>query len=103
MYCREWKARCPKCFEKEFIEYLYETGVKDTSETSGFKGVQVLSRDMVDKVEITLNSYWDTLESIKAFAGENIDTARLYPEDQKYELEPNDFVLHCKVVENQWK
>ena len=103
MYCREQKARCPKHFEKAFIEYLYQTGVKDTSETVGFKGAQILSRDVGDKVEITLNSYWETLECIKAFAGEEIGIAKLYPEDKKYELEPDHHVNHYKVVENQWQ
>lgn len=103
MYCREWKAKCPKRFENAFIKYLFQTGIKDTSETLGFKGAQILSRDIGDKTEITLNTFWDTLESIKAFAGENIDKARLYPEDDKYELEPNDYVRHYSVVENQWK
>jgi len=79
MYCREWKARCPKRFEKAFIEYLYKTGVKETSETKGFKGAQIFSRELGNNVEITLNSYWETLECIKAFAGENIHIARLVP------------------------
>jgi len=103
MYCREWKARCPKNKEKSFIKYLYQTGVKDTSETPGFKGAQILSRDIGNKIEITLNSYWESLESIKVFAGENIHVAKLYPEDSKYELEPDTFVNHYQVIENQWK
>ena len=55
MFCREWKARCPKRFEKAFIEYLYQAGVKDISKTVGFKGVQILSKNIGDKVEVTLN------------------------------------------------
>jgi len=103
MYCREWKARCPKGFEKAFIKYLYETGVKDTSETLGFRGAQIFTRDIGDKVEITLNSYWDALECIRAFAGKDIHIAKLYPEDEKYELEPDYHVNHYKVVENRWR
>jgi len=103
MYCREWKTRCPKNKEAGFIEYLYQTGVKDTSETPGFKGVQIFSRDLGDKIEVTLNSYWESLESIKAFAGDDIRFARLYPEDQKYELEPDNHVNHYRVLENLWK
>ena len=47
--------------------------------------------------------YWETLECIKAFAGEEIGIAKLYPEDKKYELEPDHHVNHYKVVENQWQ
>jgi len=86
-----------------FIKYLYETGVKDTSSTVGFKGAQILRREMDDKSEVTLISYWDKLESIKSFAGEDIEIARLYPEDDKYELDPDTFVSHYEVVENSWE
>jgi heme-degrading monooxygenase HmoA len=100
MFAREWKSRCPLKHKEGFIKYLYETGVKDTSATKGYKGSQILTRDLEDKVEIILISYWDTLDSIKAFAGEDIGVAKLYPEDEKYELDPDTFVLHYEVIEN---
>ncbi len=102
MFAREWKARTPYKHKDGFINYLYETGIKDTSSTKGFKGSQILTRDLEDKVEIILITYWDSLESIKAFAGEDIGIARLYPEDEKYELEPDTFVLHYEVVESSF-
>jgi heme-degrading monooxygenase HmoA len=102
MFAREWKARTPYKHKEAFIKYLYETGVKDTSSTKGYKGSQILTRDLENSVEIILISYWDNLESIKAFAGEDIEIAKLYPEDEKYELEPDNFVLHYEVVENSF-
>ncbi|KXF81574.1 antibiotic biosynthesis monooxygenase family protein [Enterovibrio coralii] len=102
MIAREWKARCPKQHEQGFIDYLYETGVKETSETEGFLGAQIFNRDLDGNAEITLISYWKTLECIKAFAGEDIGIAKLYPEDDKYELDPDRHVSHYKVVENRW-
>ncbi len=102
MYAREWKARCPEFKKDAFIKYLYETGIKDTASTSGFKGAQIFSRDINGQSEITLISYWDSLDSVKGFAGDNISVVKLYPEDFKYELEPNNFVNHYKVVENMW-
>ena len=85
-----------------FIEYLFQTGIKDVSATAGFKGAQILTRDLDKQIEVTLISYWDSLDSIKAFSGDDIGVARLYPDDYKYELEPDDFVTHYEVVENQW-
>lgn len=102
MYAREWKARCPKQHAAGFIEYLHQTGVKDTSSTPGFKGAQIFVRELDNSTEISLISYWDTLDSIKAFAGDDIGVARLYPEDYKYALEPDDFVLHYEVLAHQF-
>lgn len=102
MIAREWKARCPQPHKTGFIKYLYETGVKDASSTTGFKGAQIFTRDLGDDVEVTLISYWESLDSIKAFAGVDITVARLYPEDYQYQLKADNFVTHYEVVENQW-
>ena len=48
-------------------------------------------------------TYWDSMNSIKGFAGDDISLARLYPEDYQYELEPDNFVLHYEVVEDIWQ
>ena len=42
------------------------------------------------------------MECIKAFAAEDINIARLYPEDDKYKLTPNHHVNHYEVCENMW-
>jgi len=102
MYAREWKARCPVASKDSFIAYLYETGIKDTAATAGYLGAQIFTRTLENRVEVTLISYWDSLESVKSFAGENISEARLYPEDFKYGLEADHFVSHYEVIENQW-
>lgn len=102
MIAREWKSRCPKKYEEGFISYLYETGIKETSETQGFKGIQILNRDIGEDVEIILITYWENIECIKAFAGEDINMAKLYPEDEQYELEPDIHVTHYAVRENSW-
>ncbi|MFT5595013.1 MAG: heme-degrading monooxygenase HmoA [Oceanicoccus sp.] len=102
MFAREWKARCPLSKENEFIEYLNITGVKDTSSTPGFLGAQVLSRKLEYQAEVTLITYWDCLDSIKAFSGDDIGQARLYPEDDRFELDPDTFVIHYEVISNLW-
>lgn len=102
MIAREWKATCPKEHEDGFIEYLYETGIKDTSDTKGFVGAQILKRDLGNSTEITFLTYWEDIECIKAFAGEDISVARLYPEDEKYKLKPELHVKHYEVHENMW-
>jgi hypothetical protein len=57
---------------------------------------------LVGKVELTLITYWDKMESIKAFAGNDISRVRLYPEDAVYEPEPDLSVQHYEVIEHQF-
>ncbi|WP_280564354.1 antibiotic biosynthesis monooxygenase [Chromohalobacter sp. 48-RD10] len=102
MIAREWKCLVPEDLREEFTTYLYETGVKDSSATLGFLGAQIFRRSLADKVELTLITYWDNLESIKAFAGNDISQAWLYPEDEVYELEADLSVQHYEAIEHQF-
>ena len=102
MIAREWKCREPEAHSDGFTGYLYETGIKDSSATTGFLGAQILRRSLTNKIELTLITYWDKLESIKAFAGYDISQARLYPEDEVYELEPDLSVQHYEVIEHRF-
>lgn len=101
MIAREWKCRVPETYSEGFTGYLYETGIKDSSSTSGYLGAQIFRRSLIGKVELTLITYWDELASIKAFAGDDISQARLYPEDEVYEIEPDLSVQHYEVIEHQ--
>jgi heme-degrading monooxygenase HmoA len=101
MIAREWKCRVPEVCYGDFIKYLHETGIKDTSNTPGFLGAQIFRRQVYDKIEITLITFWDNIESIQSFAGEDISMARLYPEDEKFRLDPDLTVQHYDVTECQ--
>ena len=46
---------------------------------------------------ITL-TFWDSLESIKGFAGEDVEVAKYYPEDKDFLLEFEPNVVHYEVV-----
>jgi hypothetical protein len=100
MYAREWKCTCPLVQKAGFIQYLYETGVKETAATAGFRGAQIFERELENVVEITLITYWETLESIHAFAGEDISVAKLYPDDAQYQIVPDTEVKHYHVIEH---
>lgn len=103
MIARVWKARCPQRHEAGFAEHLRRTGVHDASATPGFRGARILVRGIGSEAEFTLITHWDSFDSIKAFAGDDIGVARLYPGDEAYALEPDDFVLHYEVVENAFR
>ena len=92
----------PEAHSAGFTGYLYETGIKDSSATPGFLCAQIFRRSLPAKIELTLITYWDKLESIKAFSGNDISRARLYPEDEVYELEPDLSVQHYEVIEHQF-
>jgi heme-degrading monooxygenase HmoA len=46
----------------------------------GFKGAQLLRRDLRDEVEFVTITLFDSLEAVKEFAGEDYEVAVILPE-----------------------
>ena len=44
-------------------------------------------------------SLWDSVEAIKAFAGDDIEAAVLYPEDERYLIDGQSTVTHYEVAD----
>ena len=42
---------------------------------------------------------WDSVEAIRAFAGNDIDAAVLYPEDERYLINGLSSVAHYDVID----
>ena len=70
----------------------------DIPQTRGNKGAWLFRREDGDEVEFLLISVWDSFESIKAFAGSDVELPRYYPEDDPYLLEKAEKVVHYEIV-----
>jgi heme-degrading monooxygenase HmoA len=46
---------------------------------------------------ITL-TFWESLDAIRAFAGDDVERAKYYPEDPEFLLEFEPCVVHYEVV-----
>jgi quinol monooxygenase YgiN len=99
MHYREWKCRCPKSTADGFVEYLAETGIKDTQSIEGCTGYQVLRREVGNDIEITFVSFWKKFELMKEYAGDNLYKAVLYPDDDKYKIIPDTEVKVYEVID----
>jgi heme-degrading monooxygenase HmoA len=59
----------------------------------------VLRRIEGDVAEFLLVSLWDSLDAIKAFAGQDHEQAVYYPDDDEYLLEREPTVSHFEVLD----
>jgi heme-degrading monooxygenase HmoA len=100
MIARIWQGAVRLADGDAYAAYLDETGVPGYAETSGNRGVWMLRRDVGDKTEFLLFTLWDSLADVKAFAGEEYETAVFYPEDDRYLVERDVTASHY-VVETQ--
>jgi heme-degrading monooxygenase HmoA len=97
MIARIWSGRTPASKAGQYTEYMNQTGVKDLRKTKGNRGVLMFRRAQKDIAEFTIISFWDSKESIKQFAGDDINKAVYYPEDANYLLEMEPELKHYEV------
>jgi heme-degrading monooxygenase HmoA len=96
---RRWVGRIRTADEADYVAYVRRTGADDYAETPGNLGFQIVMRALGDGVsEVTTLSWWESMEAIKAFAGDRPEVAVYYPEDDRFLLERPKHVEHHEVV-----
>ena len=59
----------------------------------------MLRRDEDGRTEFITLSFWDSRDAIRAFAGDDIEQAVLYPGDEQYLIESDPLVKHYEVTD----
>lgn len=99
MIMREWRAEIRRELRDDYVDYVRRTGLASYRATPGNLGAAVAVRDLdAARSEIATISYWSSRAAIAAFAGEPIETARYFPEDDRYLLTRPDTVAHYEVA-----
>jgi heme-degrading monooxygenase HmoA len=98
MIARIWRGVVQLDDADEYAGYIRDTGFTEYAQTSGNRGAWMLRRDQADRTEFITLSLWDSLDAIRAFAGDDIEAAVLYPEDARY-LVGESTVTHYQVVD----
>ncbi|HEV2892680.1 MAG TPA: antibiotic biosynthesis monooxygenase [Actinomycetota bacterium] len=80
-----------------YARYMQDTGVAGYARTPGNRGVWMLRRDVGDRTEFVMFTLWDSLEAVKAFAGDDHETAVFYPEDERFLVERELVATHYEV------
>ena len=86
MIVRMWHGRVPHEKAEAYREFLIGRAIPDYSSVSGNLFVQILERVEADATHFITLTHWKDLESIRAFAGDDLEVAKYYPEDDRYLL-----------------
>ena len=98
MIVRMWRGWVATERAAEYVTYINETGMAEYRQTPGNRDAQMWTRDLGDgRTEVVTVSWWDDLDVIKGFAGEDISRAVLYDEDAQYLIGHEDTVVHYEV------
>jgi len=96
---RTWHGRTKAEHADIYLRYIEETGVKEYKETPGNLSVTILRRIEGDICHFWTVTKWDSIESIKQFAGDDYEKAKYYEEDKQYLLDFEEKVIHCETFE----
>lgn len=100
MISRTWHGIVPTENKDGFEKYEYETGVKDTKNIKGNRGVYLKIVEQEGYAHFFLCTKWDTMESMMAYAGDQPTVAVTYPEDCNYALISDPIVIIQEVPDS---
>lgn len=98
MIARTWRGTVAAGRGPGYLEVVARTGLPGSRQTPGNLGFFVLQRNAGDHDEILTMSLWDSEDSVKAFAGDDISRAVFYPDDDAWLISRELHADHWEVV-----
>jgi heme-degrading monooxygenase HmoA len=98
LIARTWKGAVSQAEADSYAAYMRKTGLDEYARTPGNRGVWMLRRDLEDRTEFLMFTLWDSVDAVKAFAGENHEDAVFYPEDEHFLIERELKATHYEVA-----
>jgi hypothetical protein len=98
MMVRTWSARATTTGADAYSAYFENILLPELRQLAGFSGALLLARDDDGLVELTAHTLWESLEAIRAFAGDDITTAVVEPEALAVLQHSDPTVVHREVL-----
>lgn len=98
MVVRMWHGRVPTNKAPAYRAFLKQRAVPDYRNVPGNRSVHILERQEGEVTHFITLTFWESVNAIKGFAGDDIEQAKYYPEDQDFLLEYEPRVVHYEVV-----
>jgi heme-degrading monooxygenase HmoA len=98
MIARIWTGAVRRGDAGAYAEYMQDTGIAGYRGTPGNRGAWMLRRDDGDVTEVVMFTLWDSMEAVRAFAGDEPERAVFYPEDDRFLVRRDLRVRHYEVA-----
>ncbi len=98
MIARIWHGLALHERADDYVEHLQAAVLPGLSRIDGYKGAYVLSRDLPGGVEFTVQTFWDSMDAIRKFAGKDLTRAVVAPAAKPLFRSFDSTVTHREVV-----
>ena len=100
MIARMWHGAVPLEKAEQYLLLLRTIAIPDYRQIPGNKLALVQQRNEVDAAHFTTFTLWESIDSIKAFAGDDITRAKYYDFDASFLVELEPAVQHFEVYDS---
>jgi antibiotic biosynthesis monooxygenase (ABM) superfamily enzyme len=94
---RVWRGATRAEDAETYAAYIEESGTGPARKLPGARGSLVLRRTLDDRTEFETIILFDSLDDVRAFAGDQLETAVFFPEDDRYLVDRDLTVSHHEV------
>ena len=101
MIARTWRGAVRAKDAPAYAAYVQKTGIEGYQRTPGNRGAWLLWRVEGDEAEFITLSFWESRAAIEAFAGQDIEKAVFYPDDEQFLIERDLTVHHYEVADTE--
>ncbi len=94
LIARVWRGAVRSADADAYVAYVRETGIAEYEATPGNRGAWILRRPKGELTEIVTLSLWESMDAVRAFAGDDPGRAVFYPDDDRFLVERELTVEH---------
>jgi antibiotic biosynthesis monooxygenase (ABM) superfamily enzyme len=94
---RVWRGATRAEDADAYAAYIEDSGTGSARKVAGARGSLVLRRVVGEQAEFQTIILFESLDDVRAFAGDDIDQAVFFPEDDRYLVERDLGVSHYEA------
>lgn len=98
MILRIWRAYADTLSADRYPRHLLDKVRPELEKIAGFRGLLLVTRQHGDEVEYVVQTLWDSMDSVRTFAGSNPDRAVVEPAAAAVLLRFDETVDHYEVL-----
>jgi len=98
MIARTWRGSATAANADAYQHHFTARVAPHLNDIAGHCGAYLLRRELAGQVEFLAVTLWDSIETVKGFAGPNPDLALVEPEARAVLTEFDDFAKHYEVA-----
>ena len=97
MIARLWHGAVPIAKSIEYLGLMQTVALPEYRATHGNRGAWCLHRTEIGLVHFQMLTFWEDVDAIKRFAGDDYTKAKYYEFDPEYLIELEPHVQHYEV------